>query len=609
MGLPLKYSIDKKINGMEGFSAYENGGKGSGNFHHAGRPGERGGSAPSGSGGASGSSATKTKKYTKSDLINDEYKEGYITAGERDMLLKKAQEDGSATESAEPFKDKKSASGKAHSNKKSQESATEWAKKNFTSGEQITDKDMSFDEVLARMVDGEDYYSFMGSDSVDREAMFSEMAKRTGLEYEDIYQAWMGDMGGQSRRYTDELIKSPRQRELDRLNESGFQHWQKTGKQDLLLGTKEHDERNLRDMVRSTWTYGGGKDSKYLHDGYRSLSDKERKKIIDDEWKYLDDNCTTAYAGEDSEGVSYRGIKYRPSSKKKNNSLENVIANAIIEAYNGGKGSGNFGHAGREGKVGGSAPSGSGGNYSVKESREATERAFRELGHTDPAKLSKEEWAEVYKKTEDILAGKDKGDDSKSKGGDGEKYGKYSRSKTYTQTGEIKRHSDGSITTDSDYEPETYRDIAKAQGVTQTVSQESYIGKFDGIDGVAKDVGGAQATLALKLESLGEKLLDAGNTKGKYLEKQLKDIDDSLATTEKLFADYSKATAKGQRHDIGNLVGGTSAQIKAIQARDKALKEVLKTFQDATKKAHELKPNETGEAYYKDIDISDVWKD
>lgn len=171
------------------------------------------------------------------------------------------------------------------------------------------------------------------------------------------------------------------------------------------------------------------------------------------------------------------------------------------------------------------------------------------------------------------------------------------------------RHPDGSITTSSDYEPKTYRDIAKAQGVAQTVSEESYIGKFDGIDGTAKDVGAAQALLATNLQLLGEKLLDAGNTKGEFLEKQLKAVDENLAKVEGLFADYDKATAKGQRHDIGNLAGGTPKQIKAIQTREKALKEVLKTFQEATKKAHELKPNNTGEAYYKDFEVSDVWKD
>ena len=44
MALPSKYGVDKKINSMEGLSAYENGGKGSGNFGHSGRPGEGGGS-------------------------------------------------------------------------------------------------------------------------------------------------------------------------------------------------------------------------------------------------------------------------------------------------------------------------------------------------------------------------------------------------------------------------------------------------------------------------------------------------------------------------------------------------------------------------------------
>lgn len=49
MALPTRYGIEKKINSMEGLSAYENGGKGSGNFGHAGRPGKVGGSSSSGS--------------------------------------------------------------------------------------------------------------------------------------------------------------------------------------------------------------------------------------------------------------------------------------------------------------------------------------------------------------------------------------------------------------------------------------------------------------------------------------------------------------------------------------------------------------------------------
>ena len=53
MALPSSYGIEKNMNSLEGLKAYENGGKGSGNWGHAGRPGEVGGSAPAGSTSAS----------------------------------------------------------------------------------------------------------------------------------------------------------------------------------------------------------------------------------------------------------------------------------------------------------------------------------------------------------------------------------------------------------------------------------------------------------------------------------------------------------------------------------------------------------------------------
>ena len=173
----------------------------------------------------------------------------------------------------------------------------------------------------------------------------------------------------------------------------------------------------------------------------------------------------------------------------------------------------------------------------------------------------------------------------------------------------MRKKSDGRVLTDSDYEPEVYRDIAKAQGVAQTIGEESYIGTFDGIDGTAKDVGRAQATLALDLERVGEHLLDAGNTTGKGLQQHLKELDSVLKTADDHFAEYGAAVARGQRHDIENLAGGTPKQIKAILARDKALREAYKTMKRCAEKAHQLKPNYTDEAYYKDIDITDVWKD
>ena len=69
MALPSKYSVDKKINSMEGLSAYENGGKGSGNFGHAGRPGERGGSSSSGFG-------KSRESGEKEDIFHSRYEGG-----------------------------------------------------------------------------------------------------------------------------------------------------------------------------------------------------------------------------------------------------------------------------------------------------------------------------------------------------------------------------------------------------------------------------------------------------------------------------------------------------------------------------------------------------
>lgn len=66
MALPSKYGIDKNMNSMEGLSAYENGGKGSGNFGHAGRPGERGGSSRS---------ASTTARLARGDKVADAERE------------------------------------------------------------------------------------------------------------------------------------------------------------------------------------------------------------------------------------------------------------------------------------------------------------------------------------------------------------------------------------------------------------------------------------------------------------------------------------------------------------------------------------------------------
>jgi hypothetical protein len=76
MGMPSRYGVDKKINSMAGLSAYENGGKGSGNFGHAGRPGEVGGSSKDGLGSAG--------KY---DVKDGKDAREYLTGGGKMQLI------------------------------------------------------------------------------------------------------------------------------------------------------------------------------------------------------------------------------------------------------------------------------------------------------------------------------------------------------------------------------------------------------------------------------------------------------------------------------------------------------------------------------------------
>ena len=70
MALPSRYGIEKKINSMEGMSAYENGGKGSGNFGHSGRPGLRGGS---GDGGGGVDSISKEAQENYREVVSEDY--------------------------------------------------------------------------------------------------------------------------------------------------------------------------------------------------------------------------------------------------------------------------------------------------------------------------------------------------------------------------------------------------------------------------------------------------------------------------------------------------------------------------------------------------------
>lgn len=78
MALPSNYGIEKNRNSMAGLSAYKNGGPGSGNFGHAGRPGKRGGSgkggavSPTGKSELEQSSQASARAETAKELLTSE---------------------------------------------------------------------------------------------------------------------------------------------------------------------------------------------------------------------------------------------------------------------------------------------------------------------------------------------------------------------------------------------------------------------------------------------------------------------------------------------------------------------------------------------------------
>lgn len=86
MALPSRYGIDKKMNSMEGLRAYENGGKGSGNFGHSGRPGYIGGSGNGNTTGGESSTDGLGKKAEETKSKKAEIKGG--TKAEREAFKK-----------------------------------------------------------------------------------------------------------------------------------------------------------------------------------------------------------------------------------------------------------------------------------------------------------------------------------------------------------------------------------------------------------------------------------------------------------------------------------------------------------------------------------------
>ena len=74
------------------------------------------------------------------------------------------------------------------------------------------------------------------------------------------------------------------------------------------------DVESLLSMVESVWCYNGSlKNNRYIEEYCTDKSfpyDKMRE-MATKHWTYLNNNYYTAYAGTDSEGVSYNTIKHK----------------------------------------------------------------------------------------------------------------------------------------------------------------------------------------------------------------------------------------------------------------------------------------------------------
>lgn len=252
-----------------------NGGKGSGNFGHSGRPGEIGGSAPSGaSSGLEGFSDEEKIKYYKARLADEE------------KARAKAIERGVSEEKASKLFDKtidslKEDIAKAEGANKPKEikGGTKAEKEAIKSLIGAYDEDRGFAGVL-------------------------EDAKAAGLPGDSNYQKavrWVE--GGGAAVYYDDVYEDLKSIYGEKFKESTYK-------------TKSGD-----------WKYKDGEP--YVWTIYKA---KLAKAIADE---------------LDKEGNS---MSLYESLSMKLNELE--------KALNGGKGSGNFGHAGRPGEVGGSAPEG-----------------------------------------------------------------------------------------------------------------------------------------------------------------------------------------------------------------------------------------------------------
>lgn len=323
-----------------------NGGKGSGNFGHSGRPGLQGGSA--GAGSAKGSKATVSKKELSKEStasIKQMHKgvsKSIQETEEQIASLKEKLKSGTLADNwkvhaEERVKKLEDQLEKEKADKEVYEEALkerEGDSKDSKSAKDLYkekyEKDYQGDEIPDKPIDKITDKDIEHLDTQVRERLMKEKRKATGKQtHADAEEA-----------YYDKIDKTD-YHDLD----------------DTLYGLEDPASDELRySLLSLTSQY-----SAVLHGEVRPSDVKEYEKgikeAIKDSEKYADQLEDKDLKKRAKELIDY--IKDAPTRFEEDNSLLDQRLNNLVKAVNGGKGSGNFGHSGRPGLQGGSAGAGS----------------------------------------------------------------------------------------------------------------------------------------------------------------------------------------------------------------------------------------------------------
>lgn len=328
-----------------------NGGKGSGNFGHSGRPGLQGGSAGEGS----HHSATSKSKTSDSKTLSGEEK--YKLSQQADSNISKLSTAKEASTSLSNKNDKIVAKAKK-TYEAEQKEFDEFYKKH-------KDDDDYDDQYYSRYDDGRSPYDFKeGLDNYKKFVLEVYEVHSKIKESSDFYSkeqekefSWSGSNAKEEKEYDEHLQTL--------VEHSGHAVADRKTQIDMLI--KKYDTDDQKNGGNSAYNFA------------KEYANQDILKDLKEISKKLNSKDSILY------------------SERNRNSMDWVKrANNLLEIQNGGKGSGNFGHAGIPGHQGGSAAKGS--SHGTSGSSQSTKKKSKTMRSkmTTSKKSAKSWYSEKY---------------------------------------------------------------------------------------------------------------------------------------------------------------------------------------------------------------------